>query len=466
MLKRKIYDRLLEWKSKPRHLPLLIKGQRQVGKTYIIRAFGEENYDHVVYIDFVRFPSLCRLFSGDLDITTLENVLSARFGDDSLVPGSTLIFFDEIQECPRARISLKTFAEDGRYDVIASGSLIDVKEDETCTFLPVGYEERMTMYGLDFEEFLWATGTRDSMIDELRTSIRDKVPLNDAYYDSFDSRFRDFMLVGGMPAAVQAFVDTGSYREVRLVMDGIVSTVREDIGKYCSGVGRIKVEACFDSIPYQLAQSNKKFMYTNIGKELPEDDETVEDGSGRTASRMASREYGDSLMWIKRAGIGNYCYGLSQPTFPPEEFADKKRFKVYMSDTGMLLSRYARRTRASILEWDYSVRAGAIVENEIAECLMKGGFGVFYFSSTRGKDRMEIDFMVELGDDIVAVEVKSGKDRDAPSLGKIGRIYPDVRRRIKLERSNIYVDDEAEHYPLFAAAFMGEMAPEPSDPEL
>lgn len=466
MLRRKVHERLVEWKSRSGHLPLLVKGQRQVGKTFSIRAFGSENYGHVVYIDFARYPSACRLFSGDLDIVTLENVLASRFGDDSMVPGDTLLIFDEIQECPRARSSLKTFAEDGRFDVIASGSLIDVRGDESRSIIPVGYEEHLTMYGLDFEEFLWATGSRESMISEVRDAVRTATPISGSYYDVMDSRFRDFMLVGGMPAAVQAFVDSGSYKEARLVMDGIVATLKDDIGKYSSKTNRIKIEACFDSIPYQLSKSNKKFMYTDIGKGLDGDDDIV-NGPGRSrGSRMASREYGDSLMWIERSGIGNYCYALNLPDFPPEEFVDLRRFKIYMSDTGMLMSRYAHRTRAAILDWDYSVRAGAIVENEVAECLMKGGFGLFYFSSTKGEGRMEIDFIVEMGDEIAAVEVKSGKDREAPSLGKISRIHPNVTRRIKLERSNIHVDDEAEHYPLFAAAFMGDMIPDKGGPEL
>lgn len=444
VLRRKIYDQLLEWKGR-RHKSLLIKGQRQVGKTYIIREFGKKNYEHFIEVNFSEQSDASNDFEGNLDVDTLISLLSVRFGSENIVPGSTLIFFDEIQECPRARTSLKYFTEDGRFDVIASGSLIDAATDESRTMIPVGYEETMIMRSLDFQEFLWAIGVPDRMISDIRGSIRGCRPLNAGFLKAMESKFRDFMIVGGMPESVAAFVDTKNYDISRGIADQIMQSMYNDVGKYNSGGNRIRIESCLRSIPTQLAQSNRKFMYTRIDSGLE--------------SRKAASYYSDSLSWIERAGIGIWCYALTSPEKPLESFLNLKQFKVYMSDTGLLMSMYGRNTIIDLLNGGDDVRTGAIVENEVAECITKAGYMASYLSRNKGADRLEIDFMAVLGKDITAIEVKYGKDRSASSLAKVDRVYPEVTRKIKFENCNIHRDDECEHYPLFVAAFIDELDP-------
>lgn len=444
VLRRKIYDQLLEWKGR-RHKSLLIKGQHQVGKTYIIREFGKKNYEHFIEVNFSEQSDTSNDFEGNLDVDTLISLLSVRFGSENIVPGSTLIFFDEIQECPRARTSLKYFTEDGRFDVIASGSLIDAATDESRTMIPVGYEETMIMRSLDFQEFLWAMGVPDRMISDIRGSIRGCRPLNAGFLKAMESKFRDFMIVGGMPESVAAFVDTKNYDISHGIADQIMQSMYNDVGKYNSGRNRIRIESCLRSIPTQLAQSNRKFMYTRIDSGLE--------------SRKAASYYSDSLSWIERAGIGIWCYALTSPEKPLESFLDLKRFKVYMSDTGLLMSMYGRNTIIDLLNGGDDVRTGAIVENKVAECITKAGYRASYLSRNKGSDRLEIDFMAVLGKDITAIEVKYGKDRSASSLAKVDRVYPEVTRKIKFENCNIHRDDECEHYPLFAAAFIDELDP-------
>lgn len=444
VLRRKIYDQLLEWKGR-RHKSLLIKGQRQVGKTYIIREFGKKNYEHFIEVNFSEQSDASNDFEGNLDVDTLISLLSVRFGSENIVPGSTLIFFDEIQECPRARTSLKYFTEDGRFDVIASGSLIDAATDESRTMIPVGYEETMIMRSLDFQEFLWAMGVPDRMISDIRGSIRGCRPLNAGFLKAMESKFRDFIIVGGMPESVAAFVDTKNYDISRGIADQIMQSMYNDVGKYNSGGNRIRIESCLRSIPTQLAQSNRKFMYTRIDSGLE--------------SRKAASYYSDSLSWIERAGIGIWCYALTSPEKPLESFLNLKQFKVYMSDTGLLMSMYGRNTIIDLLNGGDDVRTGAIVENEVAECITKAGYRASYLSRNKGADRLEIDFMAVLGKDITAIEVKYGKGRSASSLAKVDRVYPEVTRKIKFENCNIHRDDECEHYPLFAAAFIDELDP-------
>ncbi len=300
MLRRKAYDRLMEWKSRPDHKCLLVKGQRQVGKTFIIMKFGEENYDSMMYVNLSNNELAKKVFDGNLDVETILSGLSLVLGTGMPEPGRTLIFLDEIQEHPRARGSLKQFTLDGRYDVIASGSLIDAVEynDRTGThppIIPVGYEEHLTMYSLDFEEFLWAAGVQDSHISKVRGAIKEKGPVGEPYLSIMKAHFRDFMIVGGMPEAVDVFMRTKDYIAVAGILSEIEKSNRKDIEKYNSDINALKNERCYNSIPSQLGETNKRFTFSRI------------DGDG---SRSAARKYRDNLLWIERSGIGNLCHSL------------------------------------------------------------------------------------------------------------------------------------------------------------
>lgn len=260
--------------------------------------------------------------------------------------------------------------------------------------------------------------------------------------DALEGHFRDYMIVGGMPEAVSRFVEARNYSSASAVLSDIIETSRQDIMKYNDGVNGVKTARCLDSIPSQLSDSNKKFMYSRV------------EGGG---SRSAARKYADNLLWIERSGIGNYCHRLRSLEAPLEANSDRDQFRVYMSDTGMLVSMMGSRAMVAAYDGDDRFNMGALTENAVAECLMKAGYARYYYRVNSGSDMMELDFVIELGLELAVIEVKSGKDRSAPSIRKVSR-YPQVGRRIMLERGDIRVDDDGlEHYPLFAAAFVDSM---------
>ena len=454
MLRRKVYDRLLEWKNRE-HKCLLVKGQRQVGKTYVIERFAEANYEHVVKTNLAEEEDMRRVFDGNLDVDTIIRGMMLYRNPDDFVPGSTLIFLDEIQDCPRARSALKAFSMDGRYDVIASGSLLGVTgmwqtEEKIPPLLPVGYEEHLTMYSLDFEEFLWARGITEASIDGVKKCIRECRPLDGATLDAFGTAFRDFMIVGGMPAAVASFVKEKNYAASGKIIDGIIETCKNDINRYNTRKESIQTIECFESVPAQLAQSNKKFAYSRL------------EGGG---SRASGGKYRENLLWIKDAGYGNFCYGLRQIAHPIEGQVMRDAFKIYLSDTGMLTHMMGKNAIRAVYEKDMAYNMGAVTENMVAECLMKCGYPPRYYRKSNGSGRMEIDFVLEFYKDIAAIEVKSGKSRETPSLLKVGG-YFDVGRRIVFAEANIGKDgDGIETYPLFASAFADCLEPPWDGPE-
>ena len=457
-MRRKIYDQLLEWKQRPDHLCLVIKGQRQVGKTYIVKRFAEENYSNIVEIDFSREPACRNVFNGALDVDRIVAEL-AVIKDTDIIPGSTLLFFDEVQDCPLARTSLKSFSIDGRYDVIASGSLLGVSDAHLLPtgrgippLIPMGYEEHLTMTSMDFEEFLWAVSFKQDVIDEARRCLRERKAMGEAIVSVLSARFREFMIVGGMPMSVQAFVKTKGYRESGAALDRIIDLCRNDITRYSKGSDILKTTQCFDSIPSQLSQTNKKFTYSRI-----------DNGTG---SRNSAEKYMENLLWIKEAGYGNFCYAVNEPSIPLRSREVRDSFKVYLSDTGLLVRMLGEESARAILSEDISCNQGAVMENLVAECLMKNGIPPRHYRKTNGQNKMEIDFIAEMNGEVYAIEVKSGKSRSAPSLWKVGEVFR-IDRKVMFEDSDISVDEKGvEHYPLFASAFIREIAAPTDWPDL
>ncbi len=461
MLRRKITESLSEWKGR-KHKCLLVKGQRQVGKTYSIEQFASENYENYVEYNLSSDKSARRIFDGDLDVDSIISAMGLFSPDVDIKPGSTLIFIDEIQDYPRAKEALKSFTKDGRYDVIASGSMLGVfiphdkdeegswkAEDQEEPLEPSGHIEYMTMYALDFEEFCWANGVSEEHISELRDCIRSRRSIGPAFMERFNQLYRDFMLVGGMPEAVQTFVDTRDYALVGKIQSDLLESCRKDINRYNKGMDRIKTLECFESIPSQLAQSNKKFMFSKV------------DGGG---SRNSAAKYKGNLSWIEGAGYGNMVRSLRDVAVPLRGNEVRDQFKVYLSDTGMLMEMYGKAAKQSLYSDDISYNKGAVVENFVAECLMKSGYIPRYYRKNNGPMMMELDFVIELGSELAVIEVKSGKDRDAPSISKAGKIA-DVKRRISFEKTDVFVsDDGIEHYPLFAAGFIDSMEKEYDGP--
>ncbi len=456
MLRRKVYDDLVRWKNR-KHNCLLIKGQRQIGKTFIIREFANNNYKEIVEINFHENTEAHEAFESNLDVNTIISRLSIIL-DKTITPENTLLFFDEIQDCPKARSSLKSFSQDKRYDVIASGSLLGVedsrlykrkyrKNEELPPLLPVGYEEHITMHGLDFEEFLWALGYDDEMTDRIREMISDKKPLGPAIVNGLMSRFREFMGVGGMPQCVNDYIIRRNPRDTDESMSSIIDTIVGDINRYNDEKESTKTLACFRSIENQLSDTNKRFMLSRI--------------DSRDKVRACMDSYRENLLWIMYSGIGNFCYSLDQPAKPVEGNVNPDVFKVYLSDTGMLTHLYGNPARLAIMRNDAGFNQGALMENIVAECLMKSEMKPRYYRKTNGKGQMELDFVLELGPDLTVIEVKSGKSRNAASLKKVCDFF-NIDRRILLEDGDIRIDEDGiEHYPLFCAAFLNELV----DPE-
>lgn len=461
MLRRKAYDRLVEWKGRQDHKSLLIRGQRQVGKTFIIREFSK-TYENSTYVDLSSNARMRRAFRDSIEV---EDVLEALMLQDRTFDpysGRCLIILDEIQSSPWARQALKSFTEDGRFDVIASGSLPDVPlraraydesderdergRDDAVPLIPVGYEEHMRMYSLDFEEFLWAKGYGDATIAKVRESIRQRVPLSGVLLDAMNDEFREYTMFGGMPEPVSKLVAGEGLRSVIKAMDDVVASNYNDISKYAEEGEVLKIRKTLESIPMQLSQSNKKFMYSRI--------------EGNRKSREGARKYQESLLWIEGSGIGNMCHQLRDITVPVSMSSNPDQFKVYISDTGMLVRMMdgdGVRAMDAIRTGDIGFNQGSLTENVVAECLMKSGIDRNYYIHRKEPGRMELDFVIDLGSETAAIEVKSGRDREAPSLSKTigdGRF----QRRLMFERSNISVDENGvEHYPLFAAAFVRDM---------
>lgn len=406
MLKRKIYDDLLNWKNKRKkervQKSLLVKGARQVGKSFIIKEFGKNEYKSFVCIDFFRQPALKSIFDGDLTSEEVLKRLTANIRDFRLIPGDTLIFLDEIQRCGNARTAIKFLAEDMRFDVISSGSLMgltygedDDEETEVPQSVPVGYESQITMYSLDFEEFLWAYGYDETAISVLRSYYESGETVPESIHNKYESIFREYMVVGGMPEVVADFAENKDFNRVNTIQNDIIAEYRDDISKHAKGKEKQLVRMCYDAVPKQLAKELKKFQYS-----------TVERGQTR-------RKFGGSVQWLKDSEIVNACYNIREPYLPLMANAKDDQFKLYINDTGLLCCMYGFETKLAILNDTLKGNArGGIYENIISECLIKRGYSLYYF---RPDSEHEIEFLIEKNGEVIPVEVKAGNN-PTPSL--------------------------------------------------
>ncbi len=437
MLKRKIRKTLMDWKNEENKQCLLVRGARQVGKTFIIEQFCKENYESYIYINFDLSPTLKDIFNGDLDANTLIMKLEVTFPDIEINPGKTVLFLDEIQSCPNARVALKSFAMDKRIDVIASGSLLGLYYKEITSY-PVGYEKIVDMYPLDFEEFLWAVGIKENLILEVKKCFENKTPIDEYILTQLNKQFKMFLIVGGMPRIVDEYVKEKSLGKVMSLQKSMIEDYKLDVVKYAETTIRQKVLNTFDSIPAQLARKNKKFSYVNILK---------------GEKNVGERKYSSSIAWLKNAGIINYCYNLTEPAAPLKSNLRLDCFKIYMRDTGLLISMYEEGIQKDILNDELYINEGAILENVCAEEIQTRYSDVMYYEK---KSKLEMDFILNINGIVTAIEVKSGNNKQSKSLNSIINNYKTVSRYIKLEKdTNIYVDSLGiEHYPLFMMMFI------------
>ncbi len=436
MLKRKITKALIEWKNEENKQCLLVRGARQVGKTYIIEQFCKENYESYIYINFELSSTLKDIFNGDLDANTLIMKLEVTFPDIEIKQGKTVLFLDEIQSCPNARVALKSFAMDKRIDVIASGSLLGLYYKEITSY-PVGYEKIIDMYPLDFEEFLWAVGIKENLISKMKKCFENKTPIDEYILAQLNKQFRMFLIVGGMPRIVDEYVKEKSLGKVMNLQKSMIEDYKLDVVKYAETSIRQKVLNTFDSIPSQLSKKNKKFSYVNILGE----------------SNIGERKYSSSIEWLKNAGIINYCYNLTEPAAPLKANLRLDCFKIYVRDTGLLMSMYEEGIQKDILDDKLYINEGAILENVCAEEIQTRYNNIMYYEK---KSQLEIDFILNIDGVVTAIEVKSGNNKQSKSLNSIVNNYRTVSRYIKLEKdTNIYVDNLGiEHYPLFMIMFI------------
>lgn len=445
MYKRKIESFLLDWKNTPNHKPLVIKGCRQCGKTSSVVAFAKKHYKHVIYIDFHEQEQLCALFAGSLSVDYLTMSISASVPGAQFVPHNTCLVLDEIQNCPRARSSLKFFMQDGRYDVICTGSLLGVsgyksaeqiKAEDQAT-IPVGAETIVEMYPMDFEEWLWANGINEQVFDFLRKSLQDETPIPADIHQRLRQLLLEYVVVGGMPEAVKTFFATHDMNQVCQVQRHILNGYRDDMIKYARAEDKPRIRECFDSIPRQLSRDNKKFTYSQVRK------------GGR------SKEYISCLQWIEDAGIVRRCYNLMLPELPLSGNAIQDCFKVYMADTGLLVSMLDDGTQGDILQGNLWTYKGAVYENLVADILGKMGRKLYYYQKESG---LEIDFVMRYKGECTLLECKANTG-NAKSVKTI-LSHPDkyhVHAAIKLGDYNIGRSEQLLTLPLYIAFLLSDL---------
>ncbi len=438
-MRRKIESKYLEWKNNPNHKPLIIKGCRQCGKTYSAIEFAKKNYKHVVYLNFFENPQYGSVFKDSLEVDNIVMLLSALMGNEGeFVSGETVIILDEIQECPEARTALKFFCLDGRFDVMATGSLLGVSgyKDEPLS-VPVGYETIVQMYPLDFEEFLWANGISDKVIEQLRSYMKVASPVPEALHVRLRQLLLQYTVVGGMPEVVKSFVATKQMNQVLELQRGIVRDYEDDMLKYASSQDKSQIRECFRSIPKQLAKENKKFQYSTIKK-------------GSTATK-----YAGSLQWIEDAGIITRCYNLSITELPLDGNANADVFKVYMQDCGLFVSMLEDGTQYDILQGNLLGYKGAIFENLVADILSKMGRKLYYYHKDSG---LEIDFVMRYQGQCTLLEVKAttGNTKSTKTILAHPEKY-NVYNAIKLGDYNVGRNGQMLTLPLYMGFLLTEV---------
>lgn len=439
MLKRKIETYLAEWKKSETRKPLVIKGMRQCGKTYIVRKFANENYENVVYVNFILEPDKKSAFTGNIDVDTIILNLSAMIKGSRFIEGKTCIILDEIQECREARTALKSFQIDGRFDIIATGSLLGVKgygksrkkkdESEGQDSVPVGYETVIDMYPLDFEEFLWANGISDAVIDAVRSCFESEKAVPDGIHKVMMDLLYRYIIVGGLPEVVNCFLETRNIELIYKLQRSLITEYEEDMVKYADEADKPHIRECFESIPKQLAKENKKFQYSVVRK------------GGRAS------QYAGSIQWLEDAGIVRRCYNTRITELPLDGNAVEDCFKVYVTDIGILVAMLDYGTQADILKGNLLGYKGAVFENLMADFLCKSGQKLYYFHKDSG---LELDFLVRLNGECVVLEVKArtGKSKSMATVLRNKDVYH-VNSAIKLGQYNVGRDGEVLTIPLY-----------------
>lgn len=439
MLKRKFIETLKQWKNTKKRECLLVNGARQVGKTFIVDLFGRENYQSYIYLNLFKNPEYKQIFEGGLEPIEIYKRISLLVRNVKFIEGDTLIFIDEIQACSKARTALKFLAMDDKYDIVASGSLLGLhynklnQENANEISIPVGYEREVEMRSLDFEEFLWATGVSESAIENLKEYYEQKKALPDSVKDLYQNKLREYLVVGGMPAVVNAFVETSNFQEAFKVQQKIFKAYEDDIQHYATNTERPKIRACYYSIPRQLAKEYSKFQYKTVEK----------NGS--------AKKYGNALDWLVDVGLIKRVHNVSLPEMPLRAYEQPENFKVYVTDVGLATHQFGFETQSALLRKELKGHAkGGIYENLIFDILHKRGLALNYYKN--GENTQEIEFVFERSGEVVPVEVKSRNGLTTSMNEFIKRYSPTLA--IKLIDGNVGVDGNKVSLPQFMAMFL------------
>lgn len=430
-LKRKIDDFLLKWKADNDRKPLIVKGCRQIGKTESIRHFAKvAGYDSFIEINFVKDEKYKKIIVDGYTASAIIKNISLLDPSKRFIDGKTLIFFDEITEFPDIATSLKFFKEDGRFDVICSGSMLGVnyKKIESNS---VGYKTDYEMYSLDFEEFLWAKGYKEDVIEDMLLHMKTFTPFNELEMSVYHGIFLDYVVLGGMPAVVKDYIQKGTFEGSLNTQHQLIADYKEDIRKYAQGVDQTRILNVLNSIASQLAKENKKFQISKVEK------------------NARFRDYRGCAEWLVDAGIVNACYCLNDVELPLSGNCDTDKFKLYFCDTGLLVSLLDEESQEDLrANKNLGVYKGALYENIVSEALVKTGYKLYYYKKENAT--LEEDFFIRSANNLIPVEVKAqgGRSKSLRTLISSDK-YSDIAYGFKLSANNIGYSEQIYTFPYF-----------------
>lgn len=426
---RNIMEELIKWKQNKERKPLILRGARQVGKTYIIKQFGKENYDGVAYFNFDHDIALQNMFENTKDPKSILEQLAFVYGKE-IVPEKTLIVFDEIQECPNALNALKYFKEEANeYHIISAGSLLGIRLSHTS--FPVGKVEFLNMYPMTFTEFLKADG-QSNLVDYMN-SIQNINNIPDIFFNKLEEKLKSYFIIGGMPEVIQSWITYKDMERVNKIQEDILQSYESDFSKHTTSIEANRISIIWNSIPSQIARENKKFLY-----------QAAQNGA-------RAREYEDAVNWLKDANVVNKIYNVTKPNMPLIAYNDLSSFKLYLNDVGLLRKKTNLSSRV-IIEGDrlFQEFKGALTENYVLQTLMANGLEPYYHTFD---NRYEIDFIIQHQNEIIPIEVKAGKSLNNTSL----KVYNEIHKpniRIRFSMNNLNKDGNLINIPLFMAEYV------------
>ncbi len=438
-LKRKIDGFLLKWKEDKDKKPLIVKGCRQVGKTESIRHFAKAaGYQSVIEINFVKDEKYKKITLDGYSASAIIKNISLLDPSKSFIPGKTLIFFDEISDFPDIATSLKFFKEDGRFDVICSGSMLGInyKKIESNS---VGYKTDYEMYSMDFEEFLWTKGYSEATIEDILSHMKTLTPFSELEMSLFHGIFLDYVILGGMPAVIKEYIEKGTFEGSLDTQHQLIADYKEDIRKYAEGIDQTRILNVFNSVPSQLAKENKKFQISKVEK------------------NAKFRDYRGCTEWLVDAGVINACYCLNVAELPLSGNCDIDKYKLYFSDTGLLVSLLDEESQEDLrANKNLGVYKGALYENIVAEALVKSGYKLYYYKKDNGT--LEEDFFIRTANNLIPIEVKA-KGGHSKSLRTLisSNEYPDIAYGFKLSANNIGYNEHIYTFPYFCTFLLKRM---------